>query len=120
MKKQKFTLRVVLSDKDREWLEVESADYDYEVGLVRYGDTLYDIRTGYHTVRLKTIREGGGTWKKIGCSRVADLKMSEMLYYVKNNILFLKALEKSRNHIENAKKETKNEIPLNERTLFNI
>lgn len=120
MKKQKFTLRVVLGDKEREWLVVESGDYDYEVGLVRYGDTIYDIRTGLHTVRLGTIRAGGGTWRKIGCSRVADLKMSEMLFYVKNNNLFLMALEKARNHPQNLERETKNESPLKEITLFNM
>jgi hypothetical protein len=115
MKRRKFNLMVC--GGGRQWYEVESTDYDLDIGLVRYKDTLYDIRTGLWAVRLNMIKGGNGVWYQIGCSKVEDLKMTEMLYYVKNNNLFVKALEKERQTQRVQELETKNIV---ESTLFSI
>lgn len=115
MKKKKFTLK--LCGMDNQFHEVDSTDYDEEVGLVRFKDTLYDIRTGLWVVRLQMIRNGTETWRSNGCTKVEDLKMTEMLFYVKNNLSFMNGLNKARETEGVKKLPTMNEVVKNLFTL---
>ena len=102
---------------DNQFHTVSSSDYDEEAGLVRYKDTLYDIRTGLWAVRLPMIKKGSGSWIKNGCSKNEDVKMTDMLFYVINNIKFMEGLNKERQTERVKNKPTMNEEEYNLFTL---
>lgn len=115
MKKKEFTLNVC--NGDNEFSVVSSSDYDEEVGLVRYKDTIYDIRTGLWAVRLPMIKNGTKSWRLAGCTKVEDLKMTDMLFYVKNNIKFMNRLNEERETERVKNMPTMNEAEYN---LFTV
>lgn len=120
-KKLDFKLRLIKDDggHDQLFFTVPSSDYDLESGLVRYKGVIYDIRTGLWIIKLSMVKNGTGLWKKYGCTKIEDCKMTDLLRYVKNNLLFMAEVEKVRKSEMVQKLETMNKYGC-ESTLFNI
>lgn len=115
MKKKIFKLYLAgLGKPSLEPTSVECTDYDEDVNLVRYKDWVYDIPTGRWAMKLDWMKRGIMIWKSLGCSQVPSITMTEMIHYLKNNLIFMKALEKER---AKAKFE---EINTEEYNLFNM
>lgn len=97
-KRINFNLKLIKDDGgvNQAFYNVPSSDYDIESGLVRYKSTIYDIRTGLWVVKHTMVKNGTGVWKKCGCTKIEDCKITELLKYVKNNLIFMAEVEKAR------------------------
>lgn len=112
MKKRTFNLLVV--GEDNTFKDVECTDYNLESGLVRYKETVYDIRTGLWVVDMRHIRDKKPNEKTnpwYGSPRADNLLPTKMLAYVMNSKVFMRKLAEARKLTED-KAETKNESEL--------
>ena len=117
MKKREFNLELIGPDYNGGFQKVYCTDYDEECGLVRFKDTIYDIRTGLWVIRQHMIKEGSVNWAKAGCTKVENITLNEMLFYVKNNIKFMAMVERCRMNAKNKGVVTMNEEEYNLFTL---
>lgn len=106
------TFNLLVVGEDNTFKDVESRDYDLDAGLVRYKETVYDIRTGLWVVDMRHIRdkrpdENKNPWA--GCPTTDKLTAAKMLKYVMDCSVFMNRLERARKATYD-KAETRNKI----------